>query len=319
MQLAIFTLVVLWCFCFVTNEENKSVAVQKQEDTDVNITGSNRIALGDYDLSNKDVPWHATLAIYGFIPSCGGSLISSRYVITAAHCVHANHVGDIVCPKEFRRYNFLDCAKDKELCPPGCYRVAPENIQVFLGSITKPNHNSKYLNVTNILLHPAWAESDDASNDGEDGHDIAILTLATRLVFTESIQQISLPNPTRDQSLLHEGTSLWVAGFGRTKNGTIPNILERAMVNVLPCTYRTTKSDGLVCALGVKGHLMHVADACKGDSGGGLYYQVGDRELLVGIVSFGDSCSTRKLVPGRYASLVMNDDNYNWIIEQLQR
>lgn len=94
---------------------------------------------------------------------CGANLISSKHVLTAAHCIHEK--------REVRQFNSKD-------------------ISVLLG-----RHNLREANergavsrgVKEIFIHPGW------SNDTEKyDSDLAILTLDRAVEFTDFIQPVCL-------------------------------------------------------------------------------------------------------------------------------
>lgn len=109
--------------------------------------------------------------------------------------------------------------------------------------------------------------------------------------------------------------NMFVAGWGALREGSTktPNVAHSAkMVLTKETDCRRELNMRLPietfhCAIGAKG----LADACQGDSGGPLFYNDGQRQTLVGVVSFGKGCGEdrskwlvlRKALPGVYASV----------------
>lgn len=204
-----------------------------------------------------DWPFHATIShtsIRTFQYKCGGIIISSSLILTAAHCILEN--GN---------------------------QMIPERVKVHVGRGNLGNFdiNSKEFEVFEILCHEDF-------NRGTVRHDIALLKLATNMAFTAFIQPACLPQ--NDFTIVNEiGV---VVGFGRTESGQLSSILREAQMLVpskMDCLgsnrdfYGLFLYDGNYCA----GHLQEKMVACTGDSGGGMYFDVNGAWTVRGIVSIG--------------------------------
>lgn len=222
--------------------------------------------VGGSEVSIIEYPWQVSLrnSRYGGIHYCGGSLLNTRFVVTAAHCVRDQEVGDI---------------------------------SVVMGSTRSHtfNRNARKVNVKRLIPHQNY----DPTNLNDD---IALIELqeevieATKLEFP-FIRGICLPTPNEE----FEGSST-VTGWGRVSEGGSSSETLRAVdVNLMSdnmCrTYygRRKIYDSMVCA----GFKEGGKDACQGDSGGPLVKAIGNRYVLVGIVSWGQGCA-RPNLPGVY-------------------
>ncbi|XP_012545493.1 clip domain serine protease 4 isoform X1 [Bombyx mori] len=228
-----------------------------------------------------DFPWMVNL---GYKPRrgggvrwlCGGSLITSRHVLTAAHCMH-NHDDDLYLV----RVGELDLARDDEGATP---------VDVLIK--TKIKH-----------------EQYDAASYT---NDIGILVLEKDVPITDLIKPICIPKDTELRSRSFEDYNPIIAGWGDTEfrgpSATHLQVLQLPVVSNDFCAqayspYKNQKIDERVLCAGYK---KGGKDACQGDSGGPLMQPIWNSQTYktyfyqIGVVSFGKKCAEAGF-PGVYA------------------
>ncbi|XP_011558868.3 uncharacterized protein LOC105389458 [Plutella xylostella] len=230
---------------------------------DLNITIDTRITGGKATELNQ-FPWLALLKTtfsYGFREAafaCGGSLISARYVLTAAHCVVED--GARVKYVEITLAEF-----DKRTFPTDCVATAEGRRCV----------ENRVTHADTVLPHPQY-------DDSRLQNDIALLRLRATAPYTEFIRPICLA-PIDVDSPEFSNIPLSVAGWGRDgeANSDVKQWTVVALVPQRECRRSYSQlTRRHLCAAGQSGQ-----DTCKGDSGGPLMILYEGRYYVSGIVS----------------------------------
>ncbi|XP_076066869.1 venom protease-like [Oratosquilla oratoria] len=246
-----------------------------------------------------EYPWVAAL---GYIEKgfpnkptkfqCGGGLISDRYVITAAHCV-----------RDLRLFEL-------SLVRMGEHTLSTEDdCKVLNNGNPKCSDPHEDYNIEKVIVHPNY-ESRTVAND------IALIRLDRKVEFTVYINPVCLPPPNIRASVLADGVSPEVAGWGYTEKGATSDELLRVVLplaDLKQCnetTGRGTLKETQLCAGGKGGK-----DSCQGDSGGPLVLgnKSGPPYRLIGLTSYGLSCGEEGF-PGVYTSVSHYID---WITENV--
>ncbi|XP_050668052.1 serine protease snake-like [Leptidea sinapis] len=227
--------------------------------------------------------WKAVAGTWIF--KCGSTLISEKYLLTAAHCSQIPSSDRTVADTR-----------------PKIVRLGDKNIvDVFYNG-----HRPMDVRIKRIVNHPNYKPP-------KKYFDIALVETATNVVFTKFIQPACLWSDFDTKKL---GAQATLTGWGVIETAgrkTSPE-LQAAVVDIIDsglCDRLLRPSCnrhwcGLeshqICA----GKLAGGVDACQGDSGGPLQVKIplpktsqGSMHNIIGITSFGIGCA-RPNLPGVY-------------------
>lgn len=233
-------------------------------------------AVGGTDANIHEFPHMAALGYHtesnNTVWQCGGSLISAKFVLTAAHCLISAELG-----------------------PVKLVRLGTNNLH-------QPADTKQDFDIARSIPHPDY-KPPSAYND------IALIELNKAVKYTVEVKPACLHRePDVDQTVLW---LLQATGWGLTSYAGEPSvILQKVKLDLFTneeCTrsYRRQRrrlregilSDQQVCA----GGRNKERDTCPGDSGGPLQIYRFREHLsgVVGVTSFGLGCGTIG-IPGVY-------------------
>ncbi|KAK6626500.1 hypothetical protein RUM44_008973 [Polyplax serrata] len=213
--------------------------------------------VGGEKAKEGEFPYQTSLRFRGLLKMhfCGGSILTERVVLTAAHCV-----------TEIKT-------------PPFTY------IEVVAGIINLKHEgpNAQKSTILKSIVHPKYAGYVNP-------YDLAIHILQQPFTFNKFVQPIALPKlneePTGDAVLTGWGST------SRTILSIMPETLQKVTLPLMKfqvCSDYYKKEDidvnelSNICTESTKGRFS----ACSGDSGGPLVSTQNGTKVVVGVVSWG--------------------------------
>ena len=244
--------------------------------------------VGGSESTIAQYPWQAALVISSAKAPyqdahqrqfCGGSLLTSRIVITAAHCVYHRDPdcnSDVAC-------------QTGDPNGDGTQKADPDDVDVVLSRTTMSNaEEGEELPVEAVSIQDSYDPAYGSS--GIPNFDVAYLVLAA----PAAEPSIKIAG-TDESGLWAPGSTVEISGWGSaSETGDTVDTLRAAAV---PMTSDSTCANeygsnfdpsAMVCAGFPEGGI----DTCYGDSGGPLEAPLGDGAYrLVGITSWGRGCA----------------------------
>ncbi|XP_074029369.1 uncharacterized protein isoform X1 [Leptinotarsa decemlineata] len=252
------------------------------------------LSWGASDAKESEYPW--VVAIYqkngiNYTNVCGGTLISRRVVITAAHCV-SNDYGqtspvenyEVAAGKYYNKHG--DC-RDKE---------------------------AQYMKIAHILIHKQFRGEHRRFQ-----YDIAVIVTKKLFILGPKVQPVCI----NDINYIypHIGDIGEVAGWGVTENGEPSDTLKSLKIPLkksstcsaeLPVDWeRRYNLEDKICT----GFFRQNMSVCKGDSGSGLIFKnpEDNRFYLHGVVSLSPKAADGQCNHEQNALFTKVANYYEWI------
>ncbi|XP_026219557.1 coagulation factor VII [Anabas testudineus] len=228
--------------------------------------------VGGTECPKGECPWQVLL-VYKGKGFCGGVIYKPTWILTASHCMENTNA------------QFLKVV------------AGEHNTEVNEGT-------EQRIQVSEIIMHEKYV-SRTADND------IALLRLATPIIYTPHAVPACLPTRPLAERELWAISMHTVSGWGRRgENGPTSHILRRLKVPRIR-TQQCVEESGVVLTKNMfcAGYIEGRQDSCKGDSGGPLVTQYKKTVFLLGIVSWGKGCAR----PGNYGIYTRLSNYLEWI------
>jgi trypsin len=209
--------------------------------------------VGGVKATKGEFPFIVSLQSSSWGHFCGGSLIASDWVLTAAHCVKNT--------------------------------VPMNKLKIVLGVYQQSQHEGREeFGAKTIIVHPNYEVNTDHD------FDFALIQLKGKSHYSPvhlNESEIDIPKSEKDAPIAT------TAGWGTSsEGGRVEDTLLKVdipLVNPNACedAYPKEITDRMICA----GYEKGGKDSCQGDSGGPLLLQNGKEKVLIGVVSWGDGCA----------------------------
>lgn len=191
------------------------------------------------DAAKGEFPYMANIRASGL--TCGGALISKKFVLTAAHC-------------------FLGHSKDDDI-------VVILGTRGYWYSSRKP-YAVKFKTSMKYWVHENFTMPSAL-------HDIAVIQLPNPVELSERISPIKI---SRDRRIDRDGEKVVavISGWGNTESNEPAEVLQTAKMKLVPISdclkfqkhYVETLTADHICALGLSNGTELAVGPCDGDSGG---------------------------------------------------
>jgi len=207
--------------------------------------------IGGTEAIPGEFPWQAQLSVPGFSHWCGGSVLDTQWVLTAAHCVVGHPASDFT-------------------------------VRLGVHRRSMPDANVQTRSVQQVIRHPSY-------NAATIENDLALLQLSSPVTYTPRVQPISLRTGSTAISAPAKvsgwGQTTSTSASSDVLMKAVLPVVANATCNAAG-TLSLTVQPTMICA----GFLGGDSGGCHGDSGGPLVVErntfSGGYEQI-GIVSWG--------------------------------
>jgi hypothetical protein len=206
--------------------------------------------------------WQAALRTTAGFSFCGGSLVSPRWVFSAAHCVQSG----------------------------------TSNMVIVVGDYNKDSSSDQFeatYTVARVISHPGY-------NSGTMDNDFALIELTEDVVMNECVGTVCLPEEDVEDQTMCYITGWGTLSSGGSTPSILQEGLVGVVSNA-DCNTRYNGEilDSMLCAQGSA--TGGIVDACQGDSGGPLVCEgAPGAYVLHGATSWGYGCAQAQY-PGVWA------------------
>jgi len=282
------------CFLFVHVQSNQEFQCGKNKVSSSRINGQ--------EVLQHSIPWQVAIFkhpmvvggeyVFGHRNSdnkaqCGGTLISSRHVLTAAHCVH--------------RFSY-----------------ACERYSVGVGMHKDNVTDGTRLKIKHISVHPNWTRIGCNDNFYVSNFDFAILHLASPVHLKNKVIPACLPDESLGGDFL-AGKDVTVSGWGWHSDGVLKKASYPARMHEECKKYNNEDGCDVVTANMLCAGNLHnsTANHHYGDSGGPLTYNNHGRETVVGVVSWSRLCG-KNFCDGTFGVYARVTEQLKWIKKEME-